>query len=452
MGLYVIVFVYMYSLGALGWWRPNTQPGLFMCKHPCTPVDLCQQKYHVWHLLNQESTKFLIYMKRATTPTSPPTAAHKRARQESSSASTASAGAGAEEDEYPPCLPVREGWAEVPALLAAGSYKQCWAVSDDVVVLTTPCVKVKKVSIQGKVIPSYLPPPTVMTELSVWKALTEADLDCVTPLVDSGMCATGCHFYMVSRRMQGTLFTAVKRKRGNFENAMIPGIMGDLAAGLAAMHARNIIHRDMKPANILVGEIKGHHGCHIADFGTSRKMDDLAVFAGASHLASCTTACYLPPEGIHEAIIPYDSSVDVAALGMILFDLVTREYFSVGFLDVDLNNGKDRGAVNAGYATLIYRTLALGEAAGHAHVCKVAPPLTTCLCKARGCGGSAGIPAEVRAWAASTLALFVAAFPPGLGVTAASICAACVDPTPEARPTAASLLKDYPNIFFRPVT
>lgn len=61
------------------------------------------------------------------------------------------------------------------------------------------------------------------------------------------------------------------RNYGAFEEALVRNWVKQILTGLAYLHGRDIIHRDIKGANILVDN-KG--GIKISDFGISKKVED----------------------------------------------------------------------------------------------------------------------------------------------------------------------------------
>lgn len=96
-------------------------------------------------------------------------------------------------------------------------------------------------------------------------------------------------------------------------------IAARVALGLQHAHARGVVHRDVKPANVMIlpsGEVK------ILDFGVARfRMESLT---GLGH--SYGTPLYMPPEQILGA--PGDARGDVFSLGAVLYRMLTgREAF-----------------------------------------------------------------------------------------------------------------------------
>lgn len=93
-----------------------------------------------------------------------------------------------------------------------------------------------------------------------------------------------------------------------------------LADALAYVHAAGIVHRDVKPANVLLG--KGGRP-RLADFGIARTLEATAATADGCVVG---TAAYLAPEQVRgEVVAP---ATDVYALGLVLLEALTgrREF------------------------------------------------------------------------------------------------------------------------------
>ena len=110
------------------------------------------------------------------------------------------------------------------------------------------------------------------------------------------------------------------RERLDTERALRPaeaaGLAADIAAGLAAAHARGVVHRDVKPENVLLDANTG--AARLTDFGIARLVDGPRR-TRATRIVG--TPDYLAPEVIEGC--PPGPAVDVYALGTLVFELLT---------------------------------------------------------------------------------------------------------------------------------
>ena len=108
-------------------------------------------------------------------------------------------------------------------------------------------------------------------------------------------------------------------KQGRLSIEESTQIVMDTAKALGAAHAKNIIHRDVKPANILLDE---EEGVKVADFGLAKNVaDDTEVTSDGERIMG--TAYYMSPEQCEGQEI--DHRADIYALGVTYFFLVTGE-------------------------------------------------------------------------------------------------------------------------------
>jgi len=104
-------------------------------------------------------------------------------------------------------------------------------------------------------------------------------------------------------------------RRGRLETAEALGIVTDVAAALDAAHAHGLVHRDVKPANILLGE----SGVLLTDFGLAKlssgaaDMTRTGIFLG--------TPYYAAPEQFEGA--KASASADVYSLGCVLYECLS---------------------------------------------------------------------------------------------------------------------------------
>jgi len=94
----------------------------------------------------------------------------------------------------------------------------------------------------------------------------------------------------------------------------------ELADALAYVHARGVIHRDVKPANVLLDE---HNRPHLSDFGIATMIDSTQITHTGLMIG---TAAYLAPEQVRGH--PVGPEADIYALGLVLLECLTgqREY------------------------------------------------------------------------------------------------------------------------------
>eukprot|EP00347_Sterkiella_histriomuscorum_P008272 403345715 len=111
------------------------------------------------------------------------------------------------------------------------------------------------------------------------------------------------------------------------ENQLRP-IMVELLRGLGQLHEKNIIHRDIKPQNILIQySSNGDVEVKIADFGLAQKIQEQQLL-----IKQCGTPGFIAPE-ILKGGLGYDTKADLFSMGSLLFQLSTgKQLFPGNFI------------------------------------------------------------------------------------------------------------------------
>jgi serine/threonine protein kinase len=120
--------------------------------------------------------------------------------------------------------------------------------------------------------------------------------------------------YLVMEYISGTTLEERVKRDGALELAEVLRIGMQTAKGLAAAHAQGVVHRDIKPGNILLEN--GVERVKITDFGLARAADEAGGTAGA---VLAGTPGYMSPEQARGQ--PTDHRTDLFSLGSVLYTL-----------------------------------------------------------------------------------------------------------------------------------
>ena len=138
----------------------------------------------------------------------------------------------------------------------------------------------------------------------------------VVPIHDAGE-ASG-RLYLVMRCVEGTDLRALLRAEGALERGRALAIVRQIGEALDAAHARGLVHRDVKPSNVLLDQ---REHVYLTDFGLTRRQTD--QFREPDEPRSLGTPAYLAPEQIEGG--PIDGRADVYSLGCLLYECLTGQ-------------------------------------------------------------------------------------------------------------------------------
>ena len=124
-------------------------------------------------------------------------------------------------------------------------------------------------------------------------------------------------FFIVMEYYEGRTLEQLMKERPGLPPEVAIRILLEVASGLEAAHALDIVHRDVKPANIIVtnqGSVK------IADFGLARKSDSMTMIT--QHGKVVGTPAYMSPE--QAAGRPVGTASDIFSFGVVAYELLGR--------------------------------------------------------------------------------------------------------------------------------
>ncbi|XP_051132242.1 serine/threonine-protein kinase STY46-like [Andrographis paniculata] len=129
-----------------------------------------------------------------------------------------------------------------------------------------------------------------------------------------GACTKHPNLCIVTEYMSaGSIYDYLHKRKGTFKLSALLKVASDVSKGMNYLHQNNIIHRDLKAANLLMDE---NEVVKVADFGVARVKAQTGVMT-----AETGTYRWMAPEVIeHKA---YDHKADVFSFGVVLWELLT---------------------------------------------------------------------------------------------------------------------------------
>jgi hypothetical protein len=152
--------------------------------------------------------------------------------------------------------------------------------------------------------------------------LTRISHPAVVRIRDWGESPAGLFF--VTELVDGEDLKVAIRRRGPFPPAEAAALGATLAEALAAAHAQGVVHRDVKPNNVMIGR---DGSVHLLDFGLARGAGiDIATLTRTGTILG--TPGYMSPEQFDAHGV--DERSDIYSLGVVLFEVLTGRLPFVG--------------------------------------------------------------------------------------------------------------------------
>ncbi len=142
----------------------------------------------------------------------------------------------------------------------------------------------------------------------------------IIPIYEAGE-ADGL-LYIAMRFVEGEDLSNVLEREGSLLPDEISVLFGQVARALDAAHSVGLVHRDVKPANMLLVGGRGGRGdqhVYLTDFGLTKKSSSLTGFTSVGHFIG--TIQYVAPEQISNR--PVDARTDVYSFGCVVYEALT---------------------------------------------------------------------------------------------------------------------------------
>jgi serine/threonine protein kinase len=142
----------------------------------------------------------------------------------------------------------------------------------------------------------------------------------ILPVYEAGELEDGSLF-LAMRFVDGPDLKSLLRERGPLDVSETVSIMSQIGDALDAAHQRGVVHRDVKPANVLLEAHDGRWHAFLADFGLAKPNEDNDEHTLPGEMLG--TADYMAPEQINGA--PTDGRADVYSFGCMVYRCLTAE-------------------------------------------------------------------------------------------------------------------------------
>jgi eukaryotic-like serine/threonine-protein kinase len=211
---------------------------------------------------------------------------------------------------------VLAGRYELEALLGRGASGEVWRARDNVTLRVVAVKLIELAAIDDPIgiaetVARFRREAAILTRLRHPNVVSAEDATQV-----------GNELFMVMEMADGMSLASRLRQRADNDWGLFPvrdalRIAGQACAGLAAAHAQGVVHRDVKPSNLMVS---ARLDVKVIDFGIARLLADNDRITRPS--TALGTVAYMSPEQA-EGRIDIDGRTDLYSLGCVLYELLT---------------------------------------------------------------------------------------------------------------------------------
>ena len=128
--------------------------------------------------------------------------------------------------------------------------------------------------------------------------------------------------YIAMRYVEGADLAGLLERRGPLDPGRTVALLAPIADALDTAHARGLVHRDVKPSNVLVAsDAIGAEHVYLTDFGIAKRFAGAQTESATGHMLG--TADYVAPEQVEGADL--DGRADVYSLACVLFECLAGE-------------------------------------------------------------------------------------------------------------------------------
>ena len=123
------------------------------------------------------------------------------------------------------------------------------------------------------------------------------------------------------RYVEGTDLSRLVADEGRSTPSASSRSLEQAASALDAAHEQGLVHRDVKPSNMLIARSAGREHCYLADFGLTKRTGSISGLTATHQVVG--TLDYIAPEQIQGGEL--DARADVYSLACVLHECLTGE-------------------------------------------------------------------------------------------------------------------------------